>query len=457
MLRRTLKIFSKLIVSVGIACCLVAGGAGFASAQNIGGARPELPRNLEDSLKKQVSFLSSSAMKGRKAGSAEEKLASEYIYGYLQDLGAMMLSPKEGDDFGLANPVTGDTLHSRNIVGIIPGYDPALVGEFIVLGTQLDGPGYEVLNVNGERKERIFPGAYSNASGAAVLLQVAKLVAQNKFMFPRSIMFAFFGAGNLSQAGSWYFLNRSFADKDKIRFMVDVNSVGRDSGPNTFQAFIGLPDKEILKDIFTVAERPFSLNVKIAEKEPVPSDYRSFHSADIPFTLFSTGDNSLRGSIHDTPDQLDYLQLSQIVEYVYSYSLLLSGKEEFRETASDESGENRIYSQMEVDKRASFMKGDEKTFLRDWVYRYVKYPESAIASKTEGTEVVDFVVGTDGKVRDIKIDSGLSDEIDKAVLKVIKASPKWTPAEINGKKVPVKISIAVEFRLAQGSKFGINR
>ena len=67
------------------------------------------------------------------------------------------------------------------------------------------------------------------------------------------------------------------------------------------------------------------------------------------------------------------------------------------------------------------------------------------------------MVGTDGKVRDIKISTGLSDEIDKAVLKVIKASPKWTPAEINGKKVPVKISIAVEFRLAQGSKFGINR
>ena len=61
------------------------------------------------------------------------------------------------------------------------------------------------------------------------------------------------------------------------------------------------------------------------------------------------------------------------------------------------------------------------------------------------------------KFKDIKITNSLSDDIDKEVLKVLKASPKWTPAEINGKKVPVRISVAIEFRLAQGSKFGINK
>lgn len=444
-------------VLVCIACILFAGSANFAYSQKIGGVRPEVPKNLEDSLKKQVVFLSSEKMKGRRAGSQEEKQASKYIYDFMQSIGAMMLSPEDGDDFGMANPVTGDTLYSRNIIGFIPGYDPSLKGEFIFLGTQLDGPGYEVLTINGVPHERIFPGAYSNASGAAVLMQVAKLIAQNKFMFRRSIMFGFFGAGNLSQAGSWYFLNRSFKDVDKIKFMVDVNSVGRDSGPNKFQAFIGLPDKHILKDLFTVAEQPFSLNVEIAQTEPVPADYRSFHSCDIPFTLLTTGDNNIRGTIHDTPDQLDYVQLSQIVEFVYSYSLILAGKDSFEKQEEEEVSDDRIYSQIEVDKRATFMKGDERTFLKDWVYHYVKYPDSAIASQTEGTEVAEFVVDKTGKVKDIKITNSLSDDIDKEVLKVLKASPKWTPAEINGKKVPVRISVAIEFRLAQGSKFGINK
>ncbi|MBQ1886519.1 MAG: TonB family protein [Bacteroidales bacterium] len=443
-------------VLVCIACILIAGSADFAYCQRIGGTRPEVSRNLEDSLKKQVAFLCSESMKGRKAGSPEEKQAAKYIYDFMQNLGAIMLSPEDGDDFGMANPVTGDTLYSRNIVGFIPGYDPALKGEFIVLGTQLDGPGYESLTVNGVPRQRIFPGAYSNASGTAVLMQVAKLIAQNKFMFRRSVLFGFFGAGNLSQAGSWYFLNRSFKDVDKIKFMVDVNSVGRDSGPNYFQAFVGLPDKHIFKDIFTVGEMPFSPSIKIADLEPVPSDYRSFHSAGISFTLFTTGDNNFRGTIHDTPDQLDYLQLSQIVEFVYSYSLILASKDSF-EKQEEETDTDRIYSQMEVDKRASFMKGDERTFLKDWVYHYVKYPDSAIASQTEGTEVAEFVVDKNGKVTDIKITTSLSEDIDKEVLKVLKASPKWTPAQINGKTVPVRISVAIEFRLAQGAKFGINK
>ena len=440
-------------IFIGIASCiLVAGSSSF--AQSIGGTQPSSLRNIEDSLKKEVGFLSSDALKGRGAGSEGEKLAARHIYDFMLNIGAIMLSPESGDDFGIANPVTGDTLRSCNIVGIIPGYDPQLKGEFILLGTQLDGPGFESLTVNGESQERILPGAYSNASGTAALMQIAKMIAENKFMFRRSVIIAFFGAGNFSQAGSWYFLNRSFADKDKIRFMVDVNSIGRDSGPNTFQAFIGLPDKEILKDIFTVAERPFSLFVKIADQEPLPADYRNFHSLDIPFTLFTTGDNTIRGTIHDTPQMLDFVQLSQAVEFIYSYTLRLASKDSFQkqETVETETSSDRIYSQLEVDRRASFFKGDERTFLKEWVYHYIKYPESAIASKTEGTEVAEFTVDKTGKVKDVKITTSLSEDIDKEVLKVIKASPKWSPAQLNGRKVAVRISIAIDFKLTSGSQ-----
>lgn len=440
-----------------LACLLLAGG-GSVFAQNIGGVRPSLPRNISDSLKKEVAFLTSDALKGRGVGSEGEKAAATHVYEFMQNIGAMMLSPVDGDDFLIANPATGDTLHSRNIVGIIPGYDSKFAGEFILLGTQLDGPGFESLTVNGVHQERVLPGAYSNASGTAVLMQVAKMIAENKFMFRRPVLIAFFGSGNFSQAGSWYFLNRSFADKDKIKFMVDVNCLGRDSGPNTFQAFIGLPDKHILKDIFTVEQLPFSLSVKIAEQEPLPADYRNFHSEDIPFTLFTTGDSPVRGTIHDTPQVLDYVQMAQAVEFIYSYALTLASKDSFEKQETEDSDSyDRIYSQLEVDKRASFFKGDERTFLKDWVYKYVKYPERAIAAHTEGTVISEFVVDKDGKVKEVKITSGLSDEIDAEVLKVIKASPKWNPAQIGGKKVPVKISIAVEFKLTQGGKVGFNR
>ena len=126
---------------IGFASCiLVAGGSSF--AQTIGGSQPSSLRNIEDSLKKEVGFLCSSEMKGRGAGSEGERLAARHVYDFMLNIGAIMLSPESGDDFGIANPVTGDTLHSCNIAGIIPGYDPQLKGEFILLGTQLDGPGF---------------------------------------------------------------------------------------------------------------------------------------------------------------------------------------------------------------------------------------------------------------------------------------------------------------------------
>ena len=96
---------------VCIACILFAGSADFAYSQNIGGNRPETQRHLEDSLKRQVAFLASENLKGRKAGSPEEKQAAKYIYDFMQSIGTIMLSPEDGDDFGMANPVTGDTLY----------------------------------------------------------------------------------------------------------------------------------------------------------------------------------------------------------------------------------------------------------------------------------------------------------------------------------------------------------
>ena len=175
---------------------------------------------------------------------------------------------------------------------------------------------------------------------------------------------------------------------------------------------------------------------------------------DIPFTLFTTGDNTIRGTIHDTPQILDYVQLSQAVEFIYSYAVRLACKDSFQKTESGEteSSPDRIYSQLEVDRRASFFKGDERTFLKEWVYHYIKYPESAISSKTEGTEVAEFIVDKTGKVKDVKITTSLSDDIDKEVLKVIKASPKWSPAQLNGRKVAVRISIAIDFKLTSGSQ-----
>ena len=91
---------------------------------------------VEKNLVKHVEYLTSDPLMGRKAGSEGEKLAAKYLYQELKGCGVEMLSGEEGQDFYIVE--SGDSLKSRNIVGIVEGYDPKLKNEYVVIGANLD-------------------------------------------------------------------------------------------------------------------------------------------------------------------------------------------------------------------------------------------------------------------------------------------------------------------------------
>ena len=103
---------------------------------------------------------------------------------------------------------------------------------------------------------------------------------------------------------------------------------------------------------------------------------------------------------------------------------------------------------------------DPGRFLKDWVYHYLKYPESVIRDGIQGRVTVDFVIEKDGKVTDVKVSKGVSEELDAEAVKVVAASPKWKPGRVNGNKVRTSMSIHVDFRLekkAGKGSFGIKK
>jgi TonB family protein len=78
-----------------------------------------------------------------------------------------------------------------------------------------------------------------------------------------------------------------------------------------------------------------------------------------------------------------------------------------------------------------------------------KYTEEAKQAGLEGTVILDFVVGEDGWVRDIKIVQGLSQGLNEAAVRAAKAC-RFTPGEKDGKRVPVRVSrFKVHFALAE--------
>ena len=166
------------------------------------------------SMKAHVRTIAAAHLEGRKAGSEGEAEAAAYVEQMFKEYGVDLLTPAGGDVFGVMKE-NGDTLTSRNVIGYVEGYDRNLRNDYIVVAARLDNIGTMTMTVDGKPVEKIFYGANGNASGLAMLVELARMVNTNSIMFRRSVLFAAFGASAETFAGAWYFLNRSFPEKAK--------------------------------------------------------------------------------------------------------------------------------------------------------------------------------------------------------------------------------------------------
>ena len=137
---------------------------------------------LRRNLKNHIQYLSSDALQGRKTGTKGEKMAAEYLYDALEANGVIMLTDRNGQDFTIMSG--NDSIHSRNIVGIIEGCDSLLRDEYIVVGAHFDHLGTHTLMVDGNPVMQIFAGADDNASGVAMLIELSRMVSETGLNFP---------------------------------------------------------------------------------------------------------------------------------------------------------------------------------------------------------------------------------------------------------------------------------
>ena len=413
-------------------------------------------------LKSHVRELSAAHLEGRKAGSEGEKIAAEYVTQVLKDYGIDLLSPAGGEVFGIRT-ADEDTLTSRNVVGYVQGYDKNLRDRFIVVGARLDNKGTMTMTVDGKPVEKIFYGANGNASGLSIMMELARMVQTNAMMFRRSVLFVAFGASMETYAGSWYFLNRSFKDADNIDAMVNLDMLG--TGNDGFYAYTASnADLNALLRTLTGELQPILPEITAAEI--YPSDHRAFYDKEIPAIHLTTGRYHEHNTERDTQSILDYENMERELEYIYNCVLALANSRDgFSFRPSDAPARSKsfddVVSYNDCDQKPMFLNSiDPRAFLEKWVYQYLKYPETALMDGVQGRVMVDFIIGKDGKVSDVRVVKGVSPELDAEAVKVVSASPKWKPGRRAGEKVRVSMTIPVEFRLEKKggkSSFGIKK
>lgn len=87
--------------------------------------------------------------------------------------------------------------------------------------------------------------------------------------------------------------------------------------------------------------------------------------------------------------------------------------------------------------------GDLNKFLSS----NLNYPEECVEGGIQGRVIVEFVVGTDGKITDVSVKRGVHALLDREAMRVVKSMPAWTPGRQGGKAVPVRYRQPITFQL----------
>ena len=281
-------------------------------------AQPAKPRLDGDRLMSTVTALADPKFEGRAAGSpggiaARGLIAERFRSAGLQPLaGAYIRSFTFTRKSATAAPGEG-----ANVIGLCPGKDPKLP-VFVVSAH------YDHLGI---RDGVLYPGADDNASGVAVLLELAAYCAKNPFR--RSMVFAAFDAEEGGLNGARAFVASPPIAKDRIALNVNMDMVSRNDKREIYIAGTShTPDLKPPLEKLAAAAR---VKVLFGHDRPGSgsddwtnqSDHGPFHAAKIPFVYFGVEDHADYHKPTDTADKINRSFFVDVAETILDSLLAL--------------------------------------------------------------------------------------------------------------------------------------
>jgi Zn-dependent M28 family amino/carboxypeptidase len=263
-------------------------------------------------LKAHVHRLASPEFAGRQgAGGAR---AARYIEGKFR---ALKLKPAFGDSYTQVIPgkpgEEGGLGRGRNVGAFLPGRDPAGAGEWVVLSAHFDHLGV--------RDGRLYPGADDNASGTAMLLEVAEQFALQQERPLRAVYFVAFDLEEVGLLGSAHFAAHPPRDLKKLAAFLTGDMLGR----STFDLFddlvmvMGSESSPALRKL--LEENPPGDGLKAGRlgadlMGPPRSDFGPFRERQVPFLFFCTGPHADYHQPTDLPGRLNYPNLTRVSRWL---------------------------------------------------------------------------------------------------------------------------------------------
>jgi len=292
-------------------------------------------------INEDVTFLADDKLEGRETGTKGEQEAAAYIVKRFKEIGlqskgtegfyqTFTFKPKKGPhgEVNYTNTSEDSTITGTNVLAFIDNQ----AENTIIIGAHYDHLGYGSEGSLHRGEKEIHNGADDNASGVAVMLDLAgKLKKANT---SNNYLFMAFSGEEMGLLGSNYFTKNATLDLNKANYMINMDMVGRLKQDSTLAVY-GVGTSPRWKQTLSATNPGF----KLVEKESGvgPSDHTSFYLQDIPVLHFFTGQHDDYHRPGDDTEKLNYEGMEAISNYILDIITELdkSGKLAFRKTKNE--------------------------------------------------------------------------------------------------------------------------
>ncbi|OGT32946.1 MAG: peptidase M28 [Gammaproteobacteria bacterium RBG_16_51_14] len=288
-------------------------------------------------MRDDITYLAKEEMEGRGLGSTQLEHAANFIANVFRAAGLQPGGDTPTSYFQswyVRIRDDPDQIALRNVVGVLPGTNPDWKDQSIVIGAHYDHLGHGWPDVYKGEEGKIHPGADDNASGVAVMLELARTLG-DQWQPQRTIQFVAFTGEEASRLGSTHYVQASKGGHEKIIAMLNLDTIGRLGARELL--VMGSGSAREWEPVFRGAGYVTGVPVKPIRDDIGSSDQKSFLDAGIPAVQLFAGPHPDYHRPTDTVDKIDtegLVKTAAVVKEVLEY--LASRPEPLSQTPSDQ-------------------------------------------------------------------------------------------------------------------------
>ncbi|MFN8297493.1 MAG: M20/M25/M40 family metallo-hydrolase [Chitinophagales bacterium] len=272
--------------------------------------------DLKTDLQEHIRYLASDSLHGRMTGSPDEKLAADYIINQFVKLGL----PNSKGNYNKKKYLQAFSYTSRmdstrkKVTGNnVLAFMNNKAATTIVIGAHYDHLGMGLPAHSMYRGEpAVHNGADDNASGVAMVIELAKKLASEP-THRHNYLFILFSGEELGLYGSKWYVEHPGIPTGKIDYMLNFDMVGRMDSVTHTLIVGGVGTSTDWAGAFDTLST--GIHLKTTESGVGPSDHTSFYLKNIPVLHFFTGQHKDYHKPSDDEEKINYDGMQRVFNF----------------------------------------------------------------------------------------------------------------------------------------------